>query len=76
MAENKPLSNLQLELLKVFSMELKDEELLEIKDLLARYFSEKAMDLADKVWDSKNWTVEDMEEMAYTKMRTSKQSDQ
>lgn len=76
MTENRPLTNLQLELLKVFSLELPEEELLEIKDLLSRHFSEKAMDLADKVWDEKRWTVEDIEKMAYTKMRGSKKTEQ
>lgn len=39
-----PLSNLQLELVKLFRYELPDEQLLEIRRLLARYFAQKVTD--------------------------------
>ncbi len=48
-----PFSNVQLELLKLFASNVTDEELLEIKELLAKYFFEKAKDSADKAWDEK-----------------------
>ena len=35
------LSNMQLELLKIYSMNLSDEELLEIKELLAHFMDKK-----------------------------------
>lgn len=59
---NKPLTNLQLELLKLFSLDLSDEDLLEIRRLLAKYFAEKASDEMDRLWDEKGWTDETMEE--------------
>lgn len=38
------LSNLQLELLKTFSRPLPDNQVLEIKELLANYFAKKVDD--------------------------------
>ncbi|TAK42005.1 MAG: hypothetical protein EPO28_07830 [Saprospiraceae bacterium] len=65
-----PLNNIQLELLKLFSRELKEEDLLAIKRLLVRYLAEKATRLADEVWEEKGWTNEDMKRFAHTHMRT------
>ena len=56
------LSNLQLELLKLYAMGVSDEELRDIKRMLAKYFMEKAMDEADKIWDERGYTNELMEE--------------
>ncbi|MCF8372079.1 MAG: hypothetical protein K9H64_10680 [Bacteroidales bacterium] len=69
-AIQQPLSNLQLEFLKLFSQTVSDDDLLEIKKLVSSYFAEKAMDAADKVWEEKGWTNEDMERLANTRMRT------
>ena len=44
MVIDKPLTNLQLELLKLYSLDLSDDQLLEIKRLIANYFAEKASD--------------------------------
>ena len=51
---NKPLTNLQTELLKIYSMGLKEEQLLEIKELSANYFADKATDAMDELWDKNN----------------------
>ncbi|RZK15881.1 MAG: hypothetical protein EOO56_21820 [Hymenobacter sp.] len=64
-------SNLQLELLRLYSLNVPDEELLEIKHLLARYFAEKLSRRADQVWEEKGWTDDTMEEFLHTKMRSS-----
>ena len=66
-----PLTNLQLELVKLFAKEVPEEDLQNIKQLIANYFAEKAMDEADRTWDAKGWTAEDAERMLQTKMRTS-----
>ena len=42
--------NLQLELLKVFSRQVSDD-VKAIRKMLVNYFSEKAMNLADKAWE-------------------------
>ncbi len=46
------LTNLQLELLKLFSYQLDEQELADIKDMLARYFAEKATDAMGEFWDA------------------------
>lgn len=61
------LSNLQLELLKLYAMNVSDEELRDIKQLLAKYFMERAMDESDRVWDERGYTNELMEEWRRTK---------
>jgi hypothetical protein len=48
-----PLSNIQLELLKLYTRNIPDEDLLAIKDLLAQFFAKKAIQLANKAWDEK-----------------------
>jgi len=54
------LSNLQLELLRLYSNSISDESLLEIKQLLARYFADKATNAMDKIWEEKGLTEQDM----------------
>lgn len=58
-----PLNNNQLEILKLFSRELDDKDLLEIKRLIVRYLGEKVTKLADQAWEEKNWTEDEMERM-------------
>lgn len=53
-----PLSNLQLELVKLFRYELPDEQLLEIRRLLARYFAQKVTDEMSQLWEEKGWSDE------------------
>ena len=59
---DKPLTNLQLELLKLFSIGLSDVELVEIRRMLAKYFAEKASDEMDRLWEENKWTDETMDE--------------
>ncbi len=56
-----PLSDLQLELLKLYSTEVTSEELLEVKRLLGRYFGQRAIQSADRVWDERGLTNEVMD---------------
>ena len=53
-----PFSNLQLELLKLYASNISEEDLLKIKELLARFFFEKAKDAADLAWVEKGLTEE------------------
>lgn len=62
-------SNVQLELLKLFSRDVPEADLLEIKRLLAHYFAEKLSRRADEVWDEQGWNDDKMEELLNTKMR-------
>ena len=54
------LTNLQLELLKLYSFDLTDEELKDIKKIMAYYFANKTMNEADKIWDDKKYSNEMM----------------
>ncbi len=53
---------MQLELLKLFRLDLPEEDLIEIQRLLARYFADKASDEMDRLWDEKGWSDETMDE--------------
>ncbi len=55
-----PFTDLQLELLKLYARRVPEQDLLEIKRLLAQYFMDKASDLADQVWDEKGLTEEEI----------------
>lgn len=59
---DKPLTNLQLELIKLFSLDLDDQELISIKRLLATHFANKASDEMDKLWEKNNWSDDTMED--------------
>lgn len=66
-----PLSPLQLELLKSFSMQTVDEsDLRQIRILLSQYFAQKASTEAQKVADEKGWTPEQIDEFARQHHRT------
>lgn len=52
LATNQNFSNIQLELLKLYSTDVKENELLDIKNYLAKYFAEKAIQEADAIWDA------------------------
>jgi len=67
-----PFTNVQLEILKVFSHNLSEEDLIEFRRTIALFFAKRATDLADKVWEEKGWTDEDVDRLLNTKMRKSK----
>jgi hypothetical protein len=64
------LTNLQLELLKIFSYQLNYQQLNEIKQLLANYFAEQATQEIDKLWEENNWNNDTMTEWANEHLRT------
>ena len=49
----KHLTNLQHELLKLFSFELPDEELKEVKQVLTKYFAEKLNEETSRIWEER-----------------------
>lgn len=69
---NQPLSNAQLEILKAFSYNLNNQELEEFKEIIAQYFAQRAILSANKAWDEKGWTDDDVDRMLNTKMRKTK----
>ena len=70
-AVKQPMTNLQLELLKLYTRKVSDQDLQSIKQMLAQYFSNKTMDLADKVWEKNNWIDEDAERFSNGHLRKS-----
>ncbi len=58
----KPLTNLQYELLKFFQYEVKDNELLEIKQMLSDYFAKKVIETMDKHWEDTGLSNDVMDE--------------
>ena len=66
----KKMTNLQLELLKIFSFELPHNQLVEIREILSKYFANKASDEMDKLWDENNWTDKTMDDWSNEHIRT------
>jgi hypothetical protein len=56
----KSLSNVQIELLKLYANDVKDKQLEEIKLLLGKYFAQKATEAMDEIWEEKNLSEQDM----------------
>ena len=54
------LSNLQQELLKLYSYNIEEADLLHIKKYLAKYFAEKAIKEADDIWNTKGYNNDTM----------------
>lgn len=54
MSAGRKLSNMQLELLKIFSMDLSEEQLLEVKQLLTGYFAKNISSDVEKLFAEKN----------------------
>lgn len=67
--ENKlqtPLTEPQLELLKMFSHKVDDADWLAIKRMIVQYFAQKAIEGADKVWAEQSWNDEKIDELLNT----------
>ncbi len=66
----KGLNKGQREILKLFSVDLSDEQLKEIKNLLSQYFADKVTEQMADLFEEKNWGEEKIEEWAEEHMRT------
>ena len=58
---NYPLTNVEIELMKLFNTNISEHELIELKDLLSRFYANKAIAEADAIWHEKDLTDEDMD---------------
>jgi len=58
------LTNVQLELLKLFQYELPENQLVEIRNILAGYFAKTATTEMDKLWEQNNLNNDTMNEWA------------
>ena len=65
------LSNLQLELLKLYSYNVSDEEVRDIKRMLAEYFSKKIDEEIDQLWEEKAWNTQTIEDWKNEHLRSS-----
>ncbi|OFX24705.1 MAG: hypothetical protein A2033_09755 [Bacteroidetes bacterium GWA2_31_9] len=52
---NPPLTNVQVALLNLFATHISDENLVELKNLMAKFLLEKARDKADIIWKEKGF---------------------
>ncbi len=64
-----PLSNAQLEILKAFSYELSEEELIEFRAVIAQYFAQRAINAANNSWDEQKWDDDKVDQLLNTKLR-------
>lgn len=61
MATATKLSNLQQELLKIYSKDIDEKDLEQVKIILARYFARKASKRASSILKKKGISVDDLE---------------
>ena len=59
--QSQKLNSLQLELLKVYSFEPSKEDLLVIRDFVAKHFSDKLLKNVQNAIEEKNITEEDLD---------------
>ncbi|MDB4925076.1 hypothetical protein [Mucilaginibacter sp.] len=63
------LTNVQIELLKLFQYNLPEKQLAEIKNILAKYFANTATAEMDKLWKENNWNNDLMKEWTNENLR-------
>jgi len=61
-AVKQPLSNVQVELLKIYSTNITEPELKELKDLLAQFYAKKSIENANKSWEDKKLSNDTMDQ--------------
>ncbi len=64
------LTNLQIELIRLFSYQISDNQIIEIRELLAKYFAEAATREMDKLWEENQWNNDTMEIWSNEHLRT------
>ncbi len=55
-AQQAKMSNIQLELLKMYANNVSDSDLSEIKELLIDFFAKKITQQAEKIWEEKGFS--------------------
>lgn len=74
MQTSKSMSNIQLELLKLYATDISDEDLINIKRLMVQYFAEKITRQMDMLWEENNWTAQTMHDWAKGHVRSSSEN--
>lgn len=58
---NYPLTNVQMELLKLFSTNISENELIDLKEVLVKFYAERSIPLADNIENDRSLIDMDME---------------
>lgn len=69
-----PLNEVQIELLKVFDKKLDEKEMQELKDFLLDLKFRKFQKTVDSAFETKNYSVSDLEKMNSEHLRTTYKS--
>jgi hypothetical protein len=56
-----PFTNLQQELLQLYAHQISEDDLVNIKELIGKYFAQRLSETADAAWNKNNWTDQDIE---------------
>lgn len=56
-----PLTNAQVELMKLYSTNLSNQDLEELRNMLAKFYADKAIAQSNQIWDEKGLTDANME---------------
>ncbi|HKR05520.1 MAG TPA: hypothetical protein VJY62_12875 [Bacteroidia bacterium] len=67
---SKGITNLQMELMKIFSIDLSEKQILDLKRVLVKFFSDNATNEMDNLWDEKKWNNKTMKKWAKEHLRT------
>jgi hypothetical protein len=51
-----PLTNVQVELLKIFAYQVDEQTLLVLRDMLSDFFAKQATQQFDVLWEKNNWS--------------------
>jgi len=63
--QNTNSSNLQAEILKLFALNISEEDLLQIKNIIGQYLSNKATELIDLECEKRNYSGEAINSWIY-----------
>jgi hypothetical protein len=66
----KPLTNVQLEILRVFSLALPEEDIQKIQEFVIDLIVERLQDAVDKDWEERGYTAETAQQWLREHMRT------
>ena len=65
-----PLTEPQLELLQMFARPVEMADWQNIKTLITKYFAERAIQEANKIWDEEGWDNAKVQELLNSHLRT------
>ena len=65
-----PLTEPQLELLQMFTRPVEMADWQNIKTLITKYFAERAIQEANKIWDEEGWDNAKVQELLNSHLRT------